>query len=94
MAKLTFRGGVHPYDGKALSKDKPIREYLPKGDMVYPVSQHIGAPAKPIVEKGQRVLAGEKIAEAGGFVSSPVYSSVSGTVKCIEPRRTVTGDAV
>lgn len=94
MAKLTFRGGVHPYDGKALSKDKPIREYLPKGDMVYPVSQHIGAPAKPIVEKGQRVLAGEKIAEAGGFVSSPVYSSVSGTVKCIEPRRTVTGDSV
>lgn len=94
MAKLTFRGGVHPYDGKALSKDKPIQEYLPKGDMVYPVSQHIGAPARPIVEKGQRVLAGEKIAEAGGFVSSPVYSSVSGTVKCIEPRRTVTGDSI
>lgn len=94
MAKRTFRGGVHPYDGKALSKDKPIRDILPKGELVYPLSQHIGAPAKPIVEKGQRVLAGEKIAEAGGFVSSPVYSSVSGTVKCIEPRRTVTGDSI
>lgn len=94
MAKRTFRGGVHPYDGKALSKDKPIRDILPKGELVYPLSQHIGAPAKPIVEKGQRVLAGEKIAEAGGFVSSPVYVSVSGTVKCIEPRRTVTGDNI
>lgn len=94
MAKRTFRGGVHPYDGKALSKDKPIRDILPKGELVYPLSQHIGAPAKPIVEKGQRVLAGEKIAEAGGFVSSPVYASVSGTVKCIEPRRTVTGDNI
>lgn len=94
MAKLTFRGGIHPFDGKAMSKDKPIKEVLPKGELVYPLSQHIGAPAKPIVEKGQRVLAGEKIAEAGGFVSSPVYSSVSGTVKSIGPHRTVTGDNV
>lgn len=68
MALFTFRGGVHPFDGKALSKDKPIEEYKPKGDLVYPLSQHIGAPAKAIVEKGQRVLMGERIAEAGGFV--------------------------
>lgn len=94
MAKLTFRGGVHPYDGKALSKDKPIKDILPKGNLIYPLSQHIGAPAKPIVEKGQRVLAGQKIAEAAGFVSSPIYSSVSGTVKSIENHRTVTGDNV
>ncbi len=45
MAKLTFNGGIHPYDGKDLSKDKPIRAVLPKGDLVYPLSQHIGAPA-------------------------------------------------
>lgn len=94
MAKLTFRGGVHPYDGKELSKDKPIKAVLPKGDLVYPLSQHIGAPAKPIVEKGDHVLTGQKIAEAGGFVSAPIYATVSGTVKAIEPRRVVTGDNV
>ncbi len=94
MAALTFRGGIHPYDGKALSKDKPILMVLPKGDLVYPLSQHIGAPAKPIVEIGERVLAGQKIAEAGGFVSAPIHASVSGTIKAIEPRRVVTGDNV
>ena len=94
MAKLTFMGGVHPYDGKDLSKDKPIQDVLPKGELVYPVSQHIGAPAKPIVQKGDRVLVGQKIAESGGFVSAPVYASVSGTVKVVEPRRVVTGDNV
>ena len=52
MGLCTFKGGVHPYDGKDLSKDKPIQEYLPKGDLVYPLSQHIGAPAKPVVAVG------------------------------------------
>lgn len=94
MAKLTFLGGVHPYDGKDLSKDKPIKEVLPKGDLVYPLSQHIGAPANPIVKKGDHVLTGQKIAEAEGFVSAPIYATVSGTVKAIEPRRVVTGDNV
>ncbi len=94
MASLTFKGGIHPYDGKDLSKDKPIREVLPKGDLVYPVSQHIGAPATPIVKKGDHVLCGQKIAEASGFVSSPVYATVSGFVKAVEPRRVVTGDSV
>ena len=94
MAKLTFHGGIHPYDGKELSKDKPIKAVLPKGDLVYPLSQHIGAPAKPIVEKGDHVLTGQKIAEAGGVVSAPIYATVSGTVKSIEPRRVVTGDSV
>lgn len=94
MAKLTFQGGIHPYDGKELSKDKPIKAVLPKGDLVYPLSQHIGAPARPIVAKGDHVLTGQKIAEAGGFVSAPIYATVSGTVKAIEPRRVVTGDNV
>lgn len=94
MAKLTFNGGIHPYDGKDLSKDKPMKEILPKGEMVYPLSQHIGAPAVPVVAKGDRVIAGQKIAEAGGFVSAPIYATVSGTVKTIEPRRVVTGDMV
>ena len=94
MAKLTFMGGIHPYDGKAISKDKPIKTVLPKGDLVYPLSQHIGAPAKPVVQKGDRVLTGQKIAEADGYLSVPIFSSVSGTVKAIEPRRVVTGDNV
>lgn len=94
MAKFTFLGGVHPYDGKDLSKDKPMKAVLPKGDLVYPLSQHIGAPASPIVQKGDRVLAGQKIAEAVGYVSAPIYATVSGTVKAIEPRRVVTGDNV
>ena len=92
--KLTFTGGIHPYDGKDLSKDKPIKDVLPKGDLVYPLSQHIGAPAVPIVKKGDYVLTGQKIAEAGGFVSTPIYATVSGTVKAIEPRRIVVGDNV
>ncbi len=94
MSKFTFVGGIHPYDGKDLSKDKPIRNILPGGEVVYPLSQHIGAPAKAIVAKGDRVLAGQKIAESGGFVSAPIYASVSGTVKTLEPRRVVTGDMV
>ncbi len=94
MGLGTFKGGVHPNDGKELSKDKPIREYLPKGDLVYPLSQHIGAPAKPVVAVGDVVLKGQLIAEAGGFVSAPIYASASGKVKAIEPRRTVVGDMV
>lgn len=94
MAKLTFIGGVHPYDGKELSKNRPIQEYKPVGDLVYPLSQHIGAPAKAVVAKGDRVLAGQRIAEAGGFVSAHIYASVSGTVKAIEPRRVPSGDMV
>lgn len=91
MAKLTFGGGIHPYDGKDMSKDIPIKAILPVGDLVYPLSQHIGAPAKPVVQKGDHVLAGQLIAEADGFVSSPIYSSVSGTVKDICEHRILTG---
>ncbi|MEG0805255.1 MAG: electron transport complex subunit RsxC [Lachnospiraceae bacterium] len=94
MGVFTFKGGVHPYDGKDLSKDKPILVAKPKGDLVYPLSQHIGAPAKPIVAVGDYVVTGQKIAEAGGFVSAPIYATVSGTVKVIEPRRVPVGDMI
>lgn len=94
MAKLTFNGGIHPYDGKDMSKDIPIKNMFPKSDLVYPLSQHIGAPAKPVVSKGDRVLMGQLIAEADGFVSSPIYSSVSGTVKDIAEHRVATGGNV
>ena len=94
MARLTFSGGIHPNDGKEMSKSKSITDHEPLGDMVYPLSQHIGAPAKPLVSKGDKVLVGQMIAEAGGFVSAPIYATVSGTVKAIEPRRVVSGDSV
>ncbi|MCM1156968.1 MAG: electron transport complex subunit RsxC [Bacteroidales bacterium] len=94
MGLLTFSGGIHPYDGKDLSKDKAITDYLPKGEAVYPLSQHIGAPAVPLVKKGDKVLTGQKIAEAAGFVSANIHSGISGTVKAIEPRMTVSGTKV
>ena len=89
--KDTFRGGVHPAGHKELSRDVPLREFLPTGEMVFPLSQHIGKPAKPIVKKGDPVLVGQRIAEADGFVSSHVICSCSGTVKGIEKRRILTG---
>jgi len=94
MGCTALKGGVHPYDGKELAMDKAIVDLRPEGVMVYPLSQHIGAPAKPLVQKGDRVLLGQKIAEANGFISAPVISSVSGTVKSIEKRLTVGGAMV
>lgn len=94
MGVLTFKGGIHPNDGKRLSKDKPVIKLDPVGDLVYPVSQHIGAPATPIVKVGDSVLVGQKIAESGGFVSADIHSSVSGTVKAIEPRLVSGGNKV
>lgn len=87
MNLATFIGGTHPYDGKELSKDLPIKEVLPKGELAYATSQHLGAPATPIVQKGDHVLVGQRIAEASGFISAHICSSVSGTVKGIENRR-------
>ena len=94
MAVLTFKGGIHPFDGKALSKDKPITELKPGKELVYLVSQHIGAPAAVLVNKGDRVLVGQKIAEGQALVSAHVHSSVSGTVKSIEDRVNATGAKV
>ncbi len=91
MRKFTFKGGVHPYEGKELTAEKPVRVLEAGAELAFLLSQHIGAPAKPIVKKGDRVLVGQMIAEAGGFVSAPVYSSVSGTVKGIEKRRSAPG---
>ena len=94
MAFLTFKGGVHPYDGKELSKAKPVKEFLPGKEMVYPLSQHIGAPALPVVKKGDSVLAGQKIAEMGGFVSAPIHATVSGVVKDLKKVRNNVGAMV
>lgn len=92
MPLFSFKGGIHPYDGKDLSKDKPIKSIDSGKELVFPLSQHIGKPAKAVVDKGSHVLCGQCIAKADGFVSAPVYSSVSGTVKALEKRRTAAGD--
>ncbi len=74
MGISTFKGGVHPYDGKKISQRiSRYEESNPKEILVYPLSQHIGAPASPIVAVGDTVLRGQKIAETGGFVSAPVF---------------------
>jgi len=87
----TFRGGVHPVGWKELSREAALREFDARGEMVYPLSQHIGKPAKPVVKKGDPVLVGQRIAEADGFVSAHIACSCSGTVKAVEKRRTLTG---
>lgn len=94
MGLATFKGGIHPYEGKELSENKPVQVLQPKGELVFPLSQHIGAPAKPLVAAGDQVLVGQKIGEAEGFISACVISSVSGTVKTVEPRLTVSGTKV
>lgn len=91
MGDKTFRGGVHPEEMKELSCEKPLIPYAPVGDLAFLTSQHIGKPATPVVKKGDKVLAGQIIAEASGFVSANIVSSVSGTVKAVEMRPTAAG---
>ena len=80
----TFRiGGVHPAENK-LSKGSPIREAVLPKQAVFSMFQHIGAPAKPVVKKGDVVKVGTLLGEAGGFVSAPIYSSVSGKVSKVD----------
>lgn len=80
MKLHTFRiGGVHPAENK-LTADMPTRVAPLPTRAIFPLGQHIGAPAKAVVGRGDKVKVGTLIAEASGFVSAPVYSSVSGTV--------------
>ena len=83
MKTNTFGGGIHPHDYKELAKDKEIKSMPVPKRVVIPVQQHIGAPAKILVEKNDEVKTGQVIAEAGGFVSVPVHSSITGKVTSI-----------
>ena len=89
--KNTFRGGVHPGGRKELSRESRLTPFNPKGEMVFPLSQHIGKPAKPVVKKNDEVKVGQLLAEADGFISAPIHSSCSGKVKAIEKRRVLGG---
>ncbi len=91
MKMKTFRiGGVHPKENKLTSNCPTQVAPLPK-QAIFPLSQHIGAPAKPVVSKGDKVRVGTLLAEAGGFVSAPIHSSVSGTVLKIDTAVDATG---
>ena len=88
---FTFKHGIHVLDKKELSKNKPIRIVKPSNIMVYPMQQHIGAKANPCVKVGDKVLLGQIIGTADGFISANVLSTVSGKVISIEDRLTILG---
>lgn len=83
MSFTVFKGGIHPPDKKELSANRPVIEATPPLRVVIPLSQHLGAPCKPVISINQDVKKGEMIGEATGFVSAPVHSSVSGKVIAI-----------
>ncbi|MDR0331428.1 MAG: electron transport complex subunit RsxC [Chitinispirillales bacterium] len=83
--KFTFRGGVHPAHCKSQTEHLKIGNFPAPAVAIIPLSQHIGAPAKPLAAKGDRVLVGQLIGEAGGAVSAAVHSSVAGTVLSVRP---------
>lgn len=92
--RKSFRGGVHPFDGKALTADAAVQKLTPTGDTVYPLRQHIGKPALPLVKKGDVVSVGQQIAAAADGLSACICSAFSGTVKAIEPRLCISGSRV
>ena len=94
-APRTFKGGIHPPDFKSFTEGNSIQMYMdPKMDLVFPMVQHIGAPCKPTVKKGDLVLRGQVIGEAQGYVSVPIHSSVSGKVKDVKPMLHTNGSKV
>ncbi len=81
-----YSGGVHPSERKEYSEHIALERFPEPKTLVISMSQHLGAPANPIVQVGDTVKVGQKIGEAAGFISAPVHSSVSGTVVAVEPR--------
>lgn len=81
-----YYGGVHPSERKEFSEHIDLVRFPDPKQVVIQMSQHLGAPANPIVQVGDTVKVGQKIGEAAGFISAPVHSSVSGTVVAIEER--------
>jgi len=91
---FTFKGGIHPPHNKKQTEKMPIENAIEPKYVVIPLSQHIGAPCDPLVVAGDKVKVGQKIGESKAFVSAPVHSSVSGTVKRIELHQTTGGSKV
>ena len=85
MVLKTFNHGIHPSYNKELTASKKIEKAVLPKKVVIPLQQHIGAPCKPLVKKGDAVTEGQKIGETtASFVTAPVHSSISGKVKDIE----------
>lgn len=84
MCALTFKQGIHPDYNKSLSSDKPFKKVKRPNIVTIPMQQHIGAPCKPLVKKGDHVDMGQKIGDSDSFVSAPIHASVSGKVKEIK----------
>lgn len=80
-----YYGGVHPSERKEFTEHLALERFPDPEVVVIPLSMHAGAPANPVVQVGDTVKVGQKIGEAAAFISSPIHSSVSGTVIAIEP---------
>jgi electron transport complex protein RnfC len=94
MELRTFRGGIHPPYRKETTAGKATVEISLPDEVVIPLQQHVGAPNNPVVAVGDKVEAGQKVGESDAFISAPVHTSVSGTVKAIEDRKNFTGASV
>lgn len=90
---FSFFGGIHPNENKFYAENKPVKSFPAPDLLVIPMQQHIGAPCKPLVKKGDYVTMGQKIGDAQGLCA-PVHASVSGTVKAVEARPHTSGITV
>ncbi|TET64820.1 RnfABCDGE type electron transport complex subunit C, partial [Candidatus Aerophobetes bacterium] len=84
MRLRTFSQGIHPAHRKSSTQDEKIRRISPPKEVILPLQQHIGAPCQSLVKRGDEVRKGDKIAEAGAFVSAPIHASISGKVTAVE----------
>ncbi|MBN2259563.1 MAG: electron transport complex subunit RsxC [Clostridiales bacterium] len=94
MNLLSFKGGIHPPHSKEYTENKPIKTAVEPSLVHIPLRQHIGAPASPLVKVGDIVKVGQKIGEAGGFVSVPIHASISGIVKSVKNQSVLGGSAL
>ncbi len=91
MEVKTFQGGAHIPHYKVYTEAKPIEKLADPPEVIIPLSQHLGAPNKPLVKEGDKVKVGQKIGDSDEYISAPVHASISGTVKAVEPRLIYTG---
>ncbi|TET22954.1 MAG: electron transport complex subunit RsxC [Candidatus Cloacimonadota bacterium] len=84
MGYKTFKQGIHPEYHKEMSMKESIKRCPYPSRVIIPLSQHTGAPCKPLIEKKDKVIRGQKIGEADAFITAPVHSSITGTVKSID----------
>jgi len=92
--RMTFSHGIHPQDYKELTRDLPLERLPFMPELVLPLSQHLGAPSKPVVRPGERVQRGQLIAESSGFVSAALHASATGVVQAVEPHHHPSGNMV